>query len=143
MSNFSRFMRANKKTRENAFYAPTASLADENGNPIEFEFRPITSRENEDIREDCTIDVPITGKPNMYRPKLNTSKYLAKMIVKSCVNPDLYDEELQDSYEVNTPEELLYEMVDDPGEYQDLCVWVQKFQGFTKTLDDKVEEAKN
>lgn len=42
-----------------------------------------------------------------------------------------------------TPEELLYAMVDNAGEYQDFTVWMQKFQGFTKNLDDKVDEAKN
>ncbi len=143
MSNFSRFMKANKKVKENGFYAPTASLCDEDGKPLQFEFKPISSKENENIREDCTIDVPITGKPNMFRPKLNTSKYLAKLIVKSCVMPDLYDAELQDSYGVKTPEDLMFAMVDDAGEYQDLCVWLQKYQGFTKTLDEKVDEAKN
>ncbi len=143
MSNFSRFMKENKKSKVNGFYAPTASLTDEDGNPLQFEFKPITSKENEQIREDCTIDVQITGKPNMFRPKLNTSKYLSKLIVKSCVMPDLYNAELQDSYGVKTPEDLLFAMVDDAGEYQDLCVWLQRFQGFTKTLDEKVEEAKN
>ena len=42
-----------------------------------------------------------------------------------------------------TPEELLYAMVDDPGEYQDLVVWMQNFQGFNKSFADKVDEAKN
>lgn len=53
------------------------------------------------------------------------------------------DKELQDSYGVMTPEELLYAMVDNAGEYQDFTMWMQKFQGFTKNLDDKVDEAKN
>lgn len=143
MSKFARFMKSNKTTKENGFYAPTASICDENGKPVEFEFKHITSKQNEDMRERCTVDVQIVGKPNMYRPKLNTSKYLTQMIVASTVCPDLYDAELQDSYGVKTPEDLLFAMVDDAGEYQDLCVWVQKFQGFTKTLEDKVDEAKN
>ena len=143
MSKFTRFMKVNKTTKENGFYAPTASLTDEEGKPLEFEFKHITSKQNENMRESCTIDIPVTGKPNMYRPKLNTSKYLTQMIVGSVVCPDLYDAELQDSYGVKTPEDLLFAMVDDAGEYQDLCVWVQKFQGFTKTLDEKVDEAKN
>ena len=66
-----------------------------------------------------------------------------KLIVASTVYPDLYDKELQDSYGVMTPEELLYALVDNPGEYQDLNVWVQQYQGFAKSLDDKVDEAKN
>lgn len=64
------------------------------------------------------------------------------MIVKSTVFPDLYDKELQDSYGVMTPEDLVYAMVDDAGEMQDFQLWMQKFQGFTKSLDEKVDEAK-
>lgn len=143
MSKFSRFMKSNKKVRECGKYAPTDSLTDDNGNPLEWKFRPLTSKENEELRDSCTIEVPVTGKPNIFRPKLNTSKYLAKMIVASTVYPDLYDKELQDSYEVMTPEDLLYALVDNAGEYQEFSVWMQKYQGFTKTLEDKVEEAKN
>ena len=79
----------------------------------------------------------------MYRPKLNASLYLRKLIAASVVYPDLYDAELQDSYGVCTPEELLYAMVDDPGEYNDLAAFVQKLNGFDVSFDDKVEEAKN
>lgn len=143
MSKFSRFMKSNKKTKKNGKYAPTDSLTDDNGEPLEWEFRPLTSKENEEIRDSCTIEVQVTGKPNVFRPKLNTSKYLAKMIVASTVYPDLFDKELQDSYGVMTPEDLLYALVDNAGEYQDFSVWMQKYQGFTKTFDEKVEEAKN
>ena len=68
---------------------------------------------------------------------------MAKMIVASTVVPDLYNKELQDSYGVMSPEDLVMELVDDPGEYSTLGEWVQKMQGFDKTLDDKVAEAKN
>lgn len=136
-------MKANKVEKKNEMYAPTDSLMDANGDALKWEFRHIGSKENESIRDSCTMEVQVTGKPNLFRPKLNTSQYLSKMIVASTVSPDLYDAELQDSYGVKTPEELVYAMVDDAGEYQDFTVWMQKFQGFTKTLDDKVEEAKN
>lgn len=143
MSNFSRFMKANKIAKKNENYAPTVSLLDEDGKPVEWEFKHLSSKENEDLREACTYEVQVTGKPNIYRPKLNTSKYISRIICTSVVVPDLYDSGLQDSYDVKTPEDLLFAMVDDPGEYADLAAWIQKFQGFTKTLDDKVEEAKN
>ena len=55
----------------------------------------------------------------------------------------MYDAELQDSYGVSKPEDLLLAMVDDPGEYNDLVNFVQKFQGFDISFDDKVEQAKN
>ena len=143
MSRFSKFMRENKAEKKNGFYAPTKSLCDENGKPLEWEFRHITSKDNEGLRDECTIEVPITGKPNVFRPKVLSSKYIKKMITASVVLPDLYDAELQDSYGVSTPEDLLLAMVDDPGEYNELAAFVQKFQGFDTTFDDKVEQAKN
>ncbi len=57
----------------------------------------------------------------MFRPKVQSGKYIQKMITASVVMPDLYDAELQDSYGVNTPEDLLLAMVDDPGEYNELA----------------------
>lgn len=143
MSKFSKFMKANKAVKENGFYPATGSLCDEKGNPLEWEFKHVSSKENEEIRENCTIDIPVTGKPNMYRPKLKYSDYIRKMIAASVVLPDLFDAELQDSYGVKTPEDLLMAMVDDPGEYNDLAAFVQKFQGFNVSFEDKVDEAKN
>lgn len=136
-------MKQNKISKKNEKFAPTKSLLFDDGTPLKWEFQHITSKQNDDIRDNCTVDVPVKGKPNLFRPKLNTSKYLVEMIVAYTVVPDLYDKELQDSYGVKTPEDLVYAMVDDPGEYGDLCAWVQEFQGFTTTLDDKVKEAKN
>ncbi len=143
MSKFSRFMKANKIVKPNQKYAPTASLQDENGKPLEWEFKQISAKENEALRDACTIEVPVKGKPNVFRPKVKTDEYLAKMVVAATVYPDLYDKELQDSYGVMTPEDLLYALVDNAGEYQDLLNWMQSLQGFNRTLDDKVKEAKN
>lgn len=143
MSKFSRFMKQNKIAKENTTFPATKSLVDEDGKPLEWTIRPLSTRENDNIQDDCMIDVPVKGKPNVYRPKLNTSKYIAKMLCASVVEPNLYDKELQDSYGVMTPEDLLKEMVDDPGEYREFVSFVQQFNGFTNTFEDKVEEAKN
>mgnify|MGYP001100490921 CR=1 FL=1 len=143
MSRFAKFMKTNKIVKENGFYPATKSLCDENGKPLEWEFKHISSKENEEIREGCTIDIPITGKPNIYRPKLKSSLYVQRMIATSVVAPDLFDSELQDSYGVKSPEDLLMAMVDDPGEYNDLAAFIQNFQGFNVSFEDKVNEAKN
>ena len=143
MSKFSRFMKQNKIKKENTTFAPTKSLLDENGEPIKFIIKPLTTKENEDIREACTVDIPVTGKPNMFRPKLNTSKYLAKMLCSCIIEHNLFDKELQDSYGVMTPEDLIKEMIDDPGEYQDFVTFIQNFNGFNVSLEDKVDNAKN
>ena len=123
MSKFSKFMKANKKVKANEMHPVTKSLCDEQGNPLDWEFKHITSKEN--------------------RQKMKSSLYIQRMIAASVVTPDLYDAELQDSYGVKTPEELLLAMVDDPGEYNELAAYVQKFQGFNVSFEDKVEEAKN
>ena len=143
MSKFSRFMKQNKVAKENTTYPATKSLVDENGQPLLWTIKPMTTKENEAIRDECMMEIPVPGKPNMYRPKLNTSKYIARMICACVVEPSLYDKDLQDSYGVMTPEELLVAMVDDPGEYQAFAAFIQEFNGFNTTLEDKVDEAKN
>ena len=142
MSDFTRFMKRNKVQKSNTQYAATKSLLDENGKPLLWEIKPISTRQSEDLRDKCTVDVPVTGKANMYRPKLLTKKYMASLIAESVVYPDLYNKELQDSYGVTTPEELIVEMIDDPAEYNEFAKFVQDFNGF-ETLADKVNEAKN
>lgn len=143
MSKFSKFMKANKSVKANELHAVTKTLCDENGKPLEWEFRHITAKENDAIRDECTREIPRPGKPGAYRQKLDVSKYLRKLVAASVVSPDLYDTELQDSYDVKTPEDLLYAMVDDPGEYSELAAYVQKLNGFDVSFEDKVEEAKN
>lgn len=142
MSNFSAFMKSNKKQRKNELYAATKSLTDENGVPLLWELRAITTRENEAIRDECTTEVQVPGKPGMYRPRVDTSEYQAKLMAAAVVMPNLNDAELQDSYGVMSPEELLKEMLDNAGEYADLAIKVQQISGFTSLAED-VETAKN
>lgn len=143
MSNLSRFLKQNKIVKANVKYAATKSLVDEKGNPLEWEFKTITTAQDEAIRDECTKEVPVTGKPGMFRPKLDIKTYMAKLVCACTVEPDLYSAELQDSYGVKKPEDLLIAMVDNPGEYQELQLFVQKNNGFDVTMDEKVEEAKN
>mgnify|MGYP005782404517 CR=1 FL=1 len=142
MSSLSLFFKKNKKQKENTKFIATKSLCDENGKPLEWLITPITTTENDDLRDSCTYDVQTTGKPNQFRPKIDTSKYIAKLIAKSVVEPNLYDKELQDSYGVMTPEDLIKQMVDDPGEYSAFAQFIQSFNGFTDINKD-IEEAKN
>ena len=142
MSNFAKFMKANKIQKQNVMHPVTKSLTDENGEPLLWEIRPLTTKEDEAIRESCTIEVPVKGKPNMFRPKTDMVKYQTKFMCAAIVYPDLNNAELQNSYGVMTPEDLLKELVDNPAEYTDLMVFVQKLNGF-KTLQEDVNEAKN
>ncbi len=133
MSKFAQFMKANKKVKENAFYAATKSLCDENGQPLQWEFKHITSAQTEAIRDDCMENLN-QGKG---------SKFISQLIAASVVCPDLRNAELQDSYGVKRPEDLLLAMVDDPGEYNQLGKFVQQFLGLNENFEDKVAAAKN
>ncbi len=139
MSQFSMFMRANKKQKENVFFAATNSLCDDEGKPLLWELRHITSKENEELRDSAMTEIT-EGKNTV--PKLKTAEYIAKVIAASVVKPDLYNAELQDSYGVKTPVDLLYALVDDPGEYGRLAAFVQELQGF-EPIEEKAEQAKN
>ena len=137
------FLKGNKKEKKTTNYAPTKSLCDENGKPVEFTIKAISTRENEEIRNSCTYEVPVKGKPGVFRNKVNTNEYIAKMISACVVEPSLFDIDLQNSYGVSKPEELIKEMIDNPAEYDDFAVFVQSYNGFDISLSEKVEQAKN
>lgn len=142
-SKFALFMRDNKTQQKNEHYAPTASLCNEDGKPLEWEFKRLNSEQNSRLRDECLVNEPNPKNPKTYISTLKTAKYFEKVIVASTVFPDLYDKELQDSYGVNTPEKLLYAMVDNPGEYDRLVQFIQRFNGMDATLSDEIDEAKN
>lgn len=143
MGDLSRFLKKNKVARENTKFPVTKALVDEKGNPLLWEVQPLTTKEDAAIRDECTVDVQVTGKPGLYRQKFNTNRYLVKMAVKSIVYPNLNDKELQDSYGAMGAEQLLMEMIDDPGEYNEFMNQLQQYHGFSESFQDKVDEAKN
>lgn len=145
MSNISMFFKKNKPKKENVFYAATSSLKDEKGNPLKWEIKPLTTKENELIQDKCMLEIPIGGKTRQYRSKIDHTKYITQLLVNSIVFPDLLNAELQDSYGVKTPEDLIKEMIDNIGEYTDFVDFVNKFNGFDTDLDvdEEIETAKN
>lgn len=138
---FERFMKQNKVVKENVKYVATKSLTDEDGVPLEWEIRPVSTKENDKLRDSCTTEVLAKGK--MFRPKLDANKYTAKLICASVVEPNLNNKDLQDSYGVMNAEDLLKEMVSEPGEYAEFSNFVTEFNGFNVNLDETVDAAKN
>lgn len=65
------------------------------------------------------------------------------MAAACVVDPNLNDKELQDSYGVMGAEQLIQEMLDDPGEYNEFMSRVQSYHGFDQSFREKVDEAKN
>lgn len=141
-SEFEAFLKENKKTKKNTFYAASKNFIDKDGNPLKWEIRPITTRQNDEITENCMKTVPIPGKPGQFRRQLNEIQYSRKLVVASIVKPDLNNKQLQDSYGVMKPEDLVVEMIDNAGEFNALIQFINEFNGFT-TLQEDVDEAKN
>ena len=54
MSNLSAFLKQNRKEVKNVKFVASERFADENGNPIEWEIKPISSKKADMIREECT-----------------------------------------------------------------------------------------
>lgn len=128
------FLKENKIQRQNRTLAVTESLRDNEGKPVEWELKPVSTRENEEIRQSCMIK----GEKGYV---LNTSLYIARLVACSVVKPDLFNAKLQDSYGVLTPEDLVREMVDNPMEYSRLVEAVEELNGFT-AVEDKIQQAK-
>ena len=141
MSNFAVFMAGNAKDDEIVKYIASKRFVDK-GKPVEWELKAIDSDLDELIRKECTKKVPIAGKRGQYTQETDTDKYIGRMCVACTVFPDLNNAELQDSYGVKTPDELLKKMLK-PGEYTDYKAKVMEVNGYDMSMEELVDEAKN
>ena len=82
------------------------------------------------------------GKTGVTREKFDSQGFNDAMLLESIVFPNLDDMELQDSWGVNDPLELVKAMLT-PGEYADLINAVVEAQGFEVGMDEKVRAVKN
>lgn len=142
MSQFQQFMKENKVKRTNTKYTPTQSLKDENGRALEWEIKPISTKENDFIRSTCFKEITSNSRRNITKNEFDHTLYLAKMLAYSVVFPNLNDAQLQNSYNVMNAEDLLKELIDNPAEYQDFVEFVTNFNGYENSITEKIEQAK-
>ena len=137
MSNFEAFLNQNKKKQKNVKVVASKAFVGNEGKPLEWEIRQLKSKEADYIRNDCT-SVGKGGKVVMDGAKFN------RMVAAKCtVYPNLNDKELQDSYGVMGAEELIQEMLDNDGEFQEYVGKILEISGYGKTDTELEEEAKN
>jgi hypothetical protein len=142
-SSVKHFLKQSKKTKPNTFYVASENFTDDKGNPIPWEIKSLSTKDNERIKDECTTIIETRDKGFRAYPKIDVKRLTAMQVVASIVFPDLYNAELQDSYGVKEPEELLFAMLDEAGDYQNLVQFVQRFNKLNVTLDEKIEDAKN
>lgn len=141
MGNLTAFLAQNAKQVENTKVAVSNRFTDENGAPIEWEVRCITSREDDTLRRDCQRRVPVPGKRGQFTQDFDGVLYLAKLAAACTVYPNLNDSELQDSYGVKCAEDLISAMLT-PGEYTAYTTMLLDKCGFGD-VNALVEQAKN
>ena len=142
MSNtLSAFMRPNVAQIENTKFAPSPRFVGEDGKPVEWEICCIDASEYASIRNSCIKQIPVPGKKGQYTQRMDSFAFQAKVCARCTVFPDLNNAELQDSWGVKTPEELLAKMLIG-GEFEDYASAVFQINGF-KTENEMVDDAKN
>lgn len=141
MDSLKYFFKENVKPVENEKIVISDRFKDENGNIIEWEIKPISNEQDDRLREKHTRQEKL--KKGVYIPKFDYLAYLKDFLTSCVVFPNLNNKELQDNYNVMTPEELLSAMLL-PGEYNTLAEEVKNICGFDKDpLEEKIDEAKN
>lgn len=142
MSNtLSAFMRPNVEQITNAKFAPSPRFKGEDGKPLEWEIQCISADEYARIRSGCIRQVPVPGKKNQFTQTLDTYMFQSKVCARCTVFPDLNNAELQNSWGVLKPEELVGAMLIG-GEFDDYVTEVFRLNGF-KAENELVDEAKN
>ena len=79
MGNLTAFLAQNAKQVENVKLVVSDRFTDEDGKPLEWEVRCISSREDETLRRDCQYRVQMPGKRGSFRQEFDNVLYLAKL----------------------------------------------------------------
>lgn len=108
---------------------------DENGNPIPFKLRLLNPKEITEIQNSGLIDKGGKFEYDSKAMQLN-------LVVATIQEPDLLNAELLASYGVNTPHELINEMLTG-AEFLKLVTKCMNMQGLNQNINDKVKIAKN
>ena len=80
MGDLSRFLKKNKIKKENMRIPATQSLVDESGAPLLWEIRPLTTKEDSEIRDTCTSEVQVTESPGCSGRSLTGISTLSKWL---------------------------------------------------------------
>ena len=137
----SAFLSQNAKKIENKTMVVSDRFVDpETGEPMEWEFRAISSGENQKLRKKCTVNVPV-GNKGQYIPQVDIYTYQLRLAALSTVFPNLNSAELQTSYNAMEAEDLLGKMLMS-NELDDYIAAISKHSGY-QLESELIEEAKN
>ena len=130
--NLNQLMKENVKEPDYVEYQPSKRLVDENGEPQTWLLRPLSTKEYDKVtaRHAQKIRNKMGKVVDEY---IDNEAVVADLTLESLVEPskeDLQQKELQDSWGVFNPTDLLKAILNLPGEYADLLMKVQEIAGF-------------
>lgn len=144
--NLDRLLKQNVEQCEDVLYAPSKRMTEEDGSPIYWILRPLTSKEYDAILEKHTKRKMNGKRKGGSSIEIDMIAVQDDMVLASLVEPsvkDLENKELQDSWGVFTPIDLLKAMLSVAGEMADLREEVQAISGFDiEATNDLADEFK-
>ena len=137
--NLSAFLKQNVDVVNETEYVASKRIK-VNGEPVAWKIKTLATDETEKMRKKYTKR--ITDRiSRQSEERFDATAYNEDVLSKAITYPNLYDAELQDSWGVTEPVELVKAMLT-PGEYADLLAAVTEAQGYDVGMEDKVKEVK-
>ena len=137
------FMVPDLGKKETIKYAASPDFKGEDGQPLEWEIRPLTSEELDALRKDCTKRVQVPGKKTAFLPEVDTTALNLSIAVEATVFPNLKDAGLQDFYGVKGADKLLNKLLYNPSIRDDYLMKVLEVCGYQNDFQELVDTAKN
>ncbi|AYB39968.1 phage tail assembly chaperone [Brevibacillus laterosporus] len=113
---------------------------DKKGKVVKWKIKAISEEENKEVRKKASVRKKV--KKNQYTSELDNELYNMELVLQSVVFPDLYNAELQKSYDVVGADNLIRKMLF-PGEFANLLQEVIAINGYDKEVDEMADEIKN
>lgn len=131
------FFKENNIKIENVKYIASDRFKDENGEVIEWELKVLDNKKVDELRNRFSSRSFVNHKEEF---KFNSEDFMKVFVTEAIVFPNLTDKDLQDSYGVFSPYELLQEILT-VGELTRLTEYINNLHDYK--ADKKVDEIKN
>lgn len=131
------FFKENNIKIENVKYIASDRFKDENGEVIEWELKVLDNKKVDELRNRFSSRSYVNHKEEF---KFNSEDFMKVFVTEAIVFPNLTDKDLQDSYGVFSPYELLQEILT-VGELTRLTEYINNLHDYK--AEKKVDEIKN
>ncbi len=139
--NLSAFLKQNVEVVNETEYVASKRIKGADGEPIAWKIKTLPTEETERMRKKFTRRIT-DRNTRQTEERFDTTAFNEELLSKTVTYPNLYDAELQDSWGVTEPVDLVKAMLT-PGEYADILAAATEAQGYDVGMKDKVKEVKN